>query len=65
MIWEEKDTIDSYLTRAKGYQSKLKQLGKKFDNDEFVEAICLSLPSKYNLTKQSLTALSFEPGNKP
>src|SRR5947209_15389063 len=57
MVWEDKDNMDSYLARAKGYQSQLKQLGKGFDNDEFVEAICLGLPSKYNLTKQSLTAL--------
>src|SRR2546423_13322340 len=57
MILKEKDTIDFYLIRAKRYQSKLKQLDKEFDNDEFVEVICLSLPSKYNLTKQSLTAL--------
>ena len=49
--------MNFYLIRAKRYQSQLKQLDKRFDNDEFVKVIYLSLLSKYNLTKQSLTAL--------
>src|SRR5947209_18898823 len=49
--------MNFYLIRAKRYQSQLKQLDKRFDNDEFVKVICLSLFSKYNLTKQSLTTL--------
>ena len=55
MAWEEKDTIDSYVSRAKGYQSKLKQLDSAMGKEEFVAAILKGLSGKYNTTKQSIT----------
>ena len=57
MSWEEKDTIESYVKRAKGYQNKLRQLKGAFDNKELVEAICTGLPARFNITKALATAL--------
>ena len=47
----EKDTVDSYVDRAKGYQNKLKQLGKQLGNEELVDAICAGLPNRFATIK--------------
>src|SRR4051794_35583769 len=49
--------IQSHTEVAAKQPNKLMQLGKQFDNEELVEAICAGLPGKYNTVKASVTAI--------
>ena len=65
MFWKEKDTIESYVKRVKGYQNKLRQLKGAFDNKKLVEAIYTGLPARFNTTKVLVIALmTMDPNTK-